>query len=74
MENYALYMAVKARFGMVSWLDWPDEEIRLHRADAVKKYGEEHPEEEPFIPKELGEILGSASYFARRKTSHWSAR
>ena len=29
----------------------------------LKKYGEDHPEEAVAIPKELGEILGSASYF-----------
>ena len=40
VENYALYMAVKASFNMVSWLEWPDEGIRLHREDAVREYGE----------------------------------
>lgn len=40
VENYALYMAVKASFGMVSWLEWQDEGIRLHREDAVREYGE----------------------------------
>ena len=25
LKNYALYMAVKAHFGMKSWLEWPDE-------------------------------------------------
>ena len=38
LENYALYMAVKARFGMVSWTEWPDEGIRLHRPDSVAQY------------------------------------
>ena len=40
VENYALYMAVKAHFGMVSWTEWPEEDIRLHRSAAVKAYGE----------------------------------
>lgn len=40
VENYALYMAVKASFGMVSWLEWPEEGIRLHREDAVREYSE----------------------------------
>ena len=40
VENYALYMAVKASFGMVSWQEWPDEDIRLHRENAVREYGE----------------------------------
>ena len=41
VENYALYMAVKSKFNMVSWLEWPDEGIRLHREDAVRAYREE---------------------------------
>ena len=40
VENYALYMAVKASFGMVSWMEWPDEAIRTHRPEAVREYGE----------------------------------
>ncbi len=40
LENYALYMAVKAHFGMKSWLDWPEADIRRHKPEAVKKYGE----------------------------------
>lgn len=38
IENYALYMAVKAQFGMRSWVEWPDEGIRLHRPEAVEEY------------------------------------
>lgn len=48
VENYALYMAVKAKFGMVSWLDWPDEGIRLHRDEAVCRYREELREDVEF--------------------------
>lgn len=40
VENYALYMAVKAGFGMISWLEWPDEAIRMRRPEAVREYGE----------------------------------
>ena len=40
VENYALYMAVKASFGMVSWMEWPDEAIRTHCPEAVREYGE----------------------------------
>ena len=38
LDNYALYMAVKAHFGMISWTKWPDEAIRLHRPEAVARY------------------------------------
>ncbi|MDO4492331.1 MAG: 4-alpha-glucanotransferase [Clostridia bacterium] len=40
LPNYALYMAVKRHFGMKSWTEWPDEGIRLHRADAIARYNE----------------------------------
>ncbi len=38
LEDYGLYMAVKSHFGMVSWLDWPDEDIRLRRKGAIERY------------------------------------
>ena len=37
LEDYALYMSVKHHFGEVSWNEW-DEEIRLRRPDALKRY------------------------------------
>lgn len=40
IDNYALYMAVKKYFGMKSWTEWPDEDIRLRKPEAVKKYEE----------------------------------
>ena len=40
LENYALYMAVKRHFGMKSWLEWEDEDIRLRRNGAVERYRE----------------------------------
>ena len=38
LEDYALFMAVKRQFGMVSWLDWPDEKIRLRDPEALAEY------------------------------------
>ncbi|MGI6509002.1 MAG: 4-alpha-glucanotransferase [Erysipelotrichaceae bacterium] len=40
LDDYSLYMAVKNHFGMVSWLDWPDEDIRLRKKEALVKYRE----------------------------------
>ena len=40
IEDYALYMAVKNSFGMISWVEWPEEGIRLHKPEAVAKYRE----------------------------------
>lgn len=48
LENYALYMAVKSRFGMKSWLEWPDESIRLRKAGAVERYSRELAEDVAF--------------------------
>lgn len=38
VEEYALYMAVKADQGMHSWQEWPGD-IRLRRAGAAESYG-----------------------------------
>ena len=38
LEDYALYMAVKEHFGMSSWQDWPDDDIRLRKPEALKEY------------------------------------
>ena len=48
LDNYALYMAVKAHFGMRSWLEWPDEDIRLRRPAAVARYSRELREDVDF--------------------------
>ena len=40
LKSYALYMAVKKHFGMRSWIEWEDEDIRLHKPEAVEKYSE----------------------------------
>lgn len=48
IENYALYMAIKAHFDMKSWEMWPEDDIRLHKAAAVKKYAKELKEDVNF--------------------------
>ena len=48
LSNYALYMAVKVYFGMVSWTEWPDEDIRMHRDFAVRAYTEKLKDEIDF--------------------------
>jgi 4-alpha-glucanotransferase len=37
IEDYALYMAVKKHFNLVSWYDW-DDDIRLRKSEAIKRY------------------------------------
>ena len=41
LDDYALFIAVREHFGDRSWQEWPDEEIRLRNAEAVKRYKEE---------------------------------
>ena len=40
LNNYTLYVAVKKHFDMKSWTEWPDETIRMHRPEGVRKYSE----------------------------------
>ena len=48
VNNYALYMAIKDYYGGESWMDWEDEEIRLHHSEAVEKYSRELKDEIDF--------------------------
>ncbi len=41
LETYALYMSLKAFFGMAAWTEWTDDDIRLHRRWAVEQYSQE---------------------------------
>ena len=41
LPDYALFMALKRRFGMVSWLDWPDEGARMREPETLEKYRRE---------------------------------
>ena len=40
LPDYALFMAVKKHFGMRCWLEWPDEDIRLRKPEAIAFYTE----------------------------------
>lgn len=44
LDDYALYMAVKNSFDGKSWSEW-DEDIKLRRPEAIKKYREKYAEE-----------------------------
>ena len=48
LENYALYMTVKAHFGMKSWTEWPDEDIRKHKPEAVNTYSKTYKDDVDF--------------------------
>ena len=38
LEDYALFMAIKDHFNMKSWSEWPDNNIRLRKSEAMKEY------------------------------------
>ena len=48
LHNYALFMAVKGYFDMKSWLEWPDQDIRFRRPEAMERYSEMLHEEIEF--------------------------
>ena len=48
LDSYALYMAVKAENHMLCWQQWQDEDIRMHRPEAVAWYAESLQEEIAF--------------------------
>ncbi|MBR3004290.1 MAG: 4-alpha-glucanotransferase [Lachnospiraceae bacterium] len=41
VADYALYTAIKKHFGMKAWLEWPDEDVRYRKAEALEKYSEQ---------------------------------
>ena len=43
--DYALFMALKRHFGMKSWTEWDDENIRLRKDEAIKHYSEKLSED-----------------------------
>ena len=38
VKNYALFSAVKEHFGMISLMQWPNEDIRMRKREAIKHY------------------------------------
>lgn len=48
LDNYALFMAIKKKFGSKGWIDWADEDARLRKPEALEKYKEELKEDIDF--------------------------
>lgn len=48
LDDYALYMAVKKSFDMCSWTQWPDEDIKMRKPSAIKKYTKKYAGEIDF--------------------------
>lgn len=49
LPDYALFMALKRRFGMRSWLTWPDEALRMREASALEEARRELAEDTTFF-------------------------
>ena len=49
IKDYALYMAVKKSFDMQAWTQWPDEDIKLRKEAAIKKYERKYKEDIDFF-------------------------
>ena len=45
VKDYGLFRAIKTKFGEVSWMDWPDQDIRLRKSEAVERYAAELADE-----------------------------
>ena len=45
LSDYALFMALKQHFDTRPWLEWPDEDIRLHKPEACAKWRRELSED-----------------------------
>lgn len=40
VKDYALFSAIKEHFNLISWMEWPDEDIRMRKRAALKRYGD----------------------------------
>ena len=40
VRDYALFYSIKEHFNLVSWMVWPDQDIRLRKPEAIAKYSE----------------------------------
>ncbi|MDE7261947.1 MAG: 4-alpha-glucanotransferase, partial [Oscillospiraceae bacterium] len=62
LDDYALFMALKSHFEMKSWLEWPDEDARLRKPEALDKYR-----------RELAEDINFYSYLQYLFFQQWNA-
>ena len=62
LDDYALFMALKNHFDMKSWLEWPDEDARLRKPEALAKYR-----------RELAEDIDFYSYLQYLFFQQWNA-
>ena len=49
LDDYALFCALKKRFGGKSWLEWEDEDVRLRKKETLARYADELSDEVDFV-------------------------
>ena len=45
VADYGLFRAIKAKFNEISWMEWPDQKIRLREPETLEKYKAELKDE-----------------------------
>lgn len=74
LPDYALYMACKRHFGMKAWTEWPDDDLRLRKNEAVlDKYRTLLREDVQFFTYLQFLFSGSGPLCATTSTSRASA-
>ncbi len=68
VRDYALFCAIKEHFNLVSWMEWPDEDIRLRKPESVKRYSEQLSQRIDFY------IYGQYLFFEQWNALHDYAR
>lgn len=41
LDDYALFMSIKKKYNNISWIEWPDKDIKFRKLDAINKYKKE---------------------------------
>ncbi len=68
VRDYALFCAIKEKFGFISWMEWPDPAIRRRESGAVAKYAAELADSVEFY------IFGQYVFFGQWERLHAYAR
>ena len=68
VRDYALFCAIKEQFNLISWMEWPDQDIRHRKPEAVAKYAAELADSVDFY------IFGQYIFFSQWERLHAYAK